>query len=276
MHNIAYYPGVHTVRIWPQGIVVYKYFERQMHRTVRQGKPDWLVEERKFMRTIIAQFRKRKQLWTVPLYGIFYLICFRILENVIRVPGTYHLINSPLDREIPFCEYFVIFYYSWFVYVAVAEIYFCLVDRDVTEFNQFIFYLGTGMTIFLIFSAIYPNGLNIRPHEFARDNIFVRMCQALYRTDTPTNVFPSLHVFNSVAIFLAACDCNKLKKHKGLLVFLGVWSLLIILSTMFIKQHSCYDVLAGIVMGVILYYLYYVFIPDRIKARAASSVEVEI
>lgn len=224
------------------------------------------------MQAIVEMFRKKKQLWIVPLYGIFYMLTFRVLENAIRIPGTYHLISCPLDQYIPFCEYFVIFYYSWFAYVALAEIYFCLVDRDVSEFNKFIFYLGTGMTIFLIFSAVYPNGLNIRPRIFDHDNIFIQMCRTMYRTDTPTNVFPSIHVFNSLAVFLAACDSKRLKKRKRILAFTGIWAVLIILSTAFIKQHSCYDIAAGIV----LYRLYYVLIPDRIRAREAASVRMEI
>ena len=228
------------------------------------------------MQTIVEMFRKKKQLWIVPLYGIFYMLTFRVLENAIRIPGTYHLISCPLDQYIPFCEYFVIFYYSWFAYVALAEIYFCLMDRDVSEFNKFIFYLGTDMTIFLIFSAVYPNGLNIRPRIFDHDNIFIQMCRTMYRTDTPTNVFPSIHVFNSLAVFLAACDSKRLKKRKRILAFTGIWAVLIILSTAFIKQHSCYDIAAGIVMGIVLYRLYYVLIPDRIRAREAASVRMEI
>ncbi len=98
----------------------------------------------------------------------------------------------------------------------------------------------------------------------------------MYRTDTPTNVFPSIHVFNSLAVFLAACDSKRLKKRKGILAFTGIWAVLIILSTAFIKQHSCYDIAAGIVMGIVLYRLYYVVIPDRIRAREAASVRMEI
>ena len=132
------------------------------------------------------------------------------------------------------------------------------------------------MTIFLIFSAVYPNGLNIRPRIFDHDNIFIQMCRTMYRTDTPTNVFPSIHVFNSLAVFLAACDSKRLKKRKRILAFTGIWAVLIILSTAFIKQHSCYDIAAGIVMGIVLYRLYYVLIPDRIRAREAASVRMEI
>ena len=36
----------------------------------------------------------------------------------------------------------------------------------------------------------------------------------LYMADTPTNVFPSLHVFNSLAACIAIYESRELRKHK--------------------------------------------------------------
>lgn len=55
------------------------------------------------------------------------------------------------------------------------------------------------MTIFLIVSYAYPNAQHLRPVEFPRDNIFTDVVRWLYKTDTPTNILPSIHVFNSLA-----------------------------------------------------------------------------
>mgnify|MGYP000388149172 CR=1 FL=1 len=55
-------------------------------------------------------------------------------------------------------------------------------------------------TIFLIISTIFPNGQDLRPVVFERDNVFVDMVRMLYRADTCTNVFPSLHVFNTLSV----------------------------------------------------------------------------
>ena len=68
------------------------------------------------------------------------------------------------------------------------------------------------MTLFLIVSYVYPNGLNIRPVEFANDNIFTDVVQLLYRHDTPTNVLPSIHVFNSLCIHLALANSKMLRQ----------------------------------------------------------------
>ena len=66
------------------------------------------------------------------------------------------------------------------------------------EFYQYCIFLFTGMTLFLIISTVYPNGHLLRPTDFPRNNIFTLAVQVLYQADTATNIFPSLHVFNSI------------------------------------------------------------------------------
>ncbi|MCI6638448.1 MAG: phosphatase PAP2 family protein [Bilifractor sp.] len=206
---------------------------------------------------VAALFRSRKQYWILPVYAVFYFTVFRFLEKTIRNPGSYHLIYCPLDRYIPFNEYFVVFYFSWFVFMFLSFGFFTAINRDVQEYNRFLLYLFTGMTIFLILSAVYPNGLNIRPDVLPNNNIFSRMVATLYRTDTPTNVFPSIHVYNSLSAALAVNNCKALRKYRGLRIGTFVLAFLIILSTMFLKQHSVYDVAGGIFMSIIFYRLIY-------------------
>ena len=57
-----------------------------------------------------------------------------------------------------------------------------------------------GMTLFIVVSVVYPNELRLRPAGFDHDDIFTRLIINLYRTDNPTNVAPSIHVYNSLAI----------------------------------------------------------------------------
>ena len=135
--------------------------------------------------------------------------------------------------------------------------YFVVINRNPTECRRLLFTLCTGMTIFLIFSFFYPNGLQLRPKHFVRDNIFTQMVAALYRTDTPTNVLPSIHVFNSIAIYMAIAHCKALKKHNIFRMTTLILTVLIILSTMFLKQHSIVDVIASTVLSFFLYPIAY-------------------
>ena len=109
------------------------------------------------------------------------------------------------------------------------------------------------MTIFLIISTIFPNGQDLRPVVFERDNVFVDMVRMLYRADTCTNVFPSLHVFNTLSVCIAVHESEKLKKHKAVCNAAYILAALIILATMFLKQHSVLDVFGAVIMAYVLY-----------------------
>ena len=206
-----------------------------------------------------------KRVIPVALYTVFYLLCFSYLENR---HVRYHIIDSSLDDKIPFCEYFIIPYLLWFIYIAVTVGYFLFFNENTTEFWSLILNLAIGMTLFLIVSYVYPNGLNIRPTEFSNDSIFTRMVQFLYRTDTPTNVLPSIHVYNSVAAFSAIHTCKKLQKHKGIRIGAFILTTLIILSTMFLKQHSIADVATGITCAVATHVLFYARVTEKQGAKA--------
>ena len=206
-----------------------------------------------------------KRVIPVALYTVFYLLCFSYLENL---HVRYHIIDSSLDDKIPFCEYFIIPYLLWFLYIAVTVGYFLFFNENTTEFWSLILNLAIGMTLFLIVSYVYPNGLNIRPAEFTNDSVFTRMVQFLYRTDTPTNVLPSIHVYNSVAAFSAIHTCKNLQKHKGIRTGSFILTTLIILSTMFLKQHSIADVATGITCAVATYVLFYSRAAEKQGAKA--------
>ena len=158
---------------------------------------------------IIAFLNKYKHAW-VFLYALIYMPWFVWLEK--SVTGNYYVIHSPIDDMIPFVEYFIIPYLLWFVFIAVWGLYFFF--TNVKDFYKLTKLTIIGMTIFLIISTLVPNGLNLRPEVFERDNIFVDLVRFVYRVDTPTNVFPSLHVFNSLGICIAIHESKELKEHK--------------------------------------------------------------
>ena len=205
-------------------------------------------------------FRKKvmKYWHGVPLavYAFIYLAWFKHLEETIT--SRYQVIHVSLDDAIPFCEVFVIPYFLWFAYVAVTVAYFFLKDKD-DYFKMFVF-LSTGMTVFLLISTLFPNGHHLRPHIMPRDNIFTQMVAALYKTDTPTNLWPSIHVYNSLGCHIAIMKSGRIKNAKrGTVVRIVSFILCIsiIMSTMFIKQHSVFDVTTAFIMAAIMYGIVY-------------------
>ena len=187
------------------------------------------------------------------LYFPFYLAAFAYLEK--RVPDRLHIINCAIDQHIPFIEVFIIPYLLWFAYIAVAGIYFFFKEKD--TFCK-LMYLGMiGMTIFIVVSYVYPNGLELRPTTFTRDNIFIQLTKMIYSMDTPTNVLPSIHVFNSMAVYFAVKNSERLKENKAAKWGAFLMTSSIILSTMFLKQHSVIDVLTALILSCLSYNLIY-------------------
>ena len=201
-----------------------------------------------------------KKVWNIYKHAIpclayfsIYLIWFVQLESrrVLR-PTNIHL---ALDDYIPFLEGFVIPYFLWFPYVAGTVVYFFFADKK--DYHKLCIFLFTGMTAFLVVSTIFPNVQHLRPSIFPRDNIFTDLIGFLYKTDTATNIVPSIHVFNSIGVHIAVLKNQNTRNNKVIHIGSLLLCSSIVMSTMFIKQHSCFDVLTAIVMAIILYILVY-------------------
>ncbi len=221
---------------------------------------------------------KCKGLWTkyrhaLPLivYGIIYWVWFWHLEHT--VTSHYNVIHMNVDDYIPFCEVFVIPYFLWFAYVSATVLYLFFTDKN--DYYKTCVFLFTGMTIFLIVSTLWPNGHHLRLNVMPRDNVFTRMVASLWRTDTPTNLWPSIHVYNSLGAHFAVMHCAALSNKKWIKTGSFLLSSSIILSTVFIKQHSVFDVITAFCLAAVMYAVVYRFDPvtavrtarDRKKAK---------
>lgn len=211
--------------------------------------------------------KKYRHAW-VLLYAFIYMPWFAYLERTVTT--NYYPIRSPLDAYIPFVEYFIVPYLLWFAFIIVFAGYFFFTDTK--EFYRLAAFLIAGMTAFLIICTIFPNGQNLRPVVFARDNVFVDMVKQLYAADTPTNVLPSIHVFNSLGISFAVAHSDALKKKKWIQYGVYILAGLIIISTVCLKQHSVTDVFAAMAMACVIYP--FVYVAEGSKAPKLSHQPV--
>ena len=213
-------------------------------------------------------YKYRHGLWML-LYMAFYMLGFFILENAGH--RHYHVIHTVIDDMIPFCRFFIIPYDLWFPYIALAVCWFIFFCRNKREYYKLSCSLAIGMTLFLIVSCVYPNKQDLRPEVIAGTDIFSNMVRALYATDTPTNILPSIHVYNSVAVFFALNRAGQLQDYPWVRFGCGLLSGSIILSTMFLKQHSVVDVSLGILCAIaVQMYVDYAFstVPRRVASRS--------
>ena len=217
-------------------------------------------------KTIIKKYRHA---W-IFLYAFIYMPWFMYLEE--HITSSYYIIHSPLDNFIPFIEYFIIPYYLWFPFMVIGVLYFFFTNRD--DFYRVSAFCIVGMTLFLIICSIFPNGLHLRPVVFSRDNFFVDLVKGLYATDTPTNVLPSIHVFNTLGVLIAVSHSERLKQHKFVVVGTYILGILIILSTMFLKQHSVTDVIAAGAMACVIYPFIYTHTAYSFQMQKESDISL--
>lgn len=206
---------------------------------------------------------KYKHLWW-QAYWLLYLPWFAYLEKT--VTKQFYTVHVPIDDYIPFCEYFIVPYLLWFAYIAVGIGYFAFKNK--TEYYNLCKILFFGMTVFLIVSTICPNGHYLRPTTFERDNIFVDMVRRLYVTDTSTNLFPSIHVYNSIAINAVIWHSEDFKKNRIIRYGSAILMLSIVLATMFLKQHSVFDVVTGIMLAAFAIRFVYRIQPEMTERKS--------
>ncbi|MBQ8327034.1 MAG: phosphatase PAP2 family protein [Lachnospiraceae bacterium] len=191
----------------------------------------------------------------ILVYLVVYMACFVWVEK--RTVDNFTVIHMALDDMIPFVEIFVLPYFCWFAYIAIFVVYFIFFDKE--EYTRLFTTLTAGMTLFIIISALWPNMHELRPNleTLGRENVFTRMIGGLYTTDTCTNIVPSIHVYNSIMVQLSIMKSEKLKKHKIVRWGSFVLCVLIVLSTVFIKQHSVFDMITAFALGLIMYFITY-------------------
>lgn len=182
------------------------------------------------------------------LYIPIYMFCFFKLES--RPAGIGVNVHIPLDDLIPFNKYFVIPYFSWFLYITVTIIFFFFYDK--LELIKYAVYLITGMSICIIIYALFPSYQSLRP-EITDTDIFSKLVCFIYSVDSPSDVCPSIHVFNSVAAHIAIVKSRFFKSKKIIKALSLILIIFICLSTVFLKQHSVADGLCALLLAALLY-----------------------
>ena len=192
--------------------------------------------------------RARPHLW-YQLYWVVYLIWFFWLDLTVTDPD--YIIHSPLDDFIPFNEWFIFPYGSWFFLLAGVTA--LLWWFDTASYDKLCLMMFSGMTFCLILYMVLPNGLDIRPtaEEVGRSNIAMTLMQLIWKADASVNVCPSIHCQSSACMAIAFSGSTLAKDRQGLKVLAFGWAALICASTVFTKQHSIIDVFCGLAVAFI-------------------------
>ena len=174
-----------------------------------------------------------------------YFTLYFLTENLIPAERCTP-VHCFLDDLVPFCEWFVIPYVSWYLLIVGSLGWFAL--YDVQKFRQLQTYIIVTQVIAMAVYILFPNRQDLRPEVFPRDNFCTQLLGLLYRFDTNTGVCPSLHVAYSLGI--ASAWLRKKDAAAGWKIAVTVWVVLICVSVSFVKQHSVVDIFAALPVGL--------------------------
>ncbi len=157
----------------------------------------------------------------------------------------YNVIHSILD--VPLIKGFVYFYDSWYPFILLIT--FIIYKYDKKIFKYLIVSMLLGALMSHITFLIYPSMVE-RPIISVK-NITDFILYITYKTDTPAvNCLPSMHCVYCFITSYFIYKCSNLKtKYKALII---TYSMLIVLSTLFIKQHVIEDVILAFIYVVIV------------------------
>ena len=225
--------------------------------------------------SIIAEWSKRLYKWFYSVRHGFWMLGFVVLSMIFDLLEEVNVkvdtwISCSLDNRIPFVNVFVIPYIFWFWFVAAVAV--VLVLKDKHGMYKFCATIYSGMSISLLIFWLFPHGQPLRVQISETDpDVFNRLVRYIYEHDTPTNTLPSIHVLNSIATDYALQTSPFFKNKPGLRAVSAVANVLIILSTVLIKQHSVIDIIPAFILAAVLrYVIYYVDwqgIWERAKTR---------
>ena len=205
----------------------------------------------------------------LPLININYVI-----SNTLFQSGKNLALS--LDKEIPVVSLFVFPYVYWYIFIIVGLIF--LLSKDRKEYLRALMAIYIGMCICFAFYYLYP--VEISRPVVENNTIPNKLVNIIYKNDRPFNCFPSIHVLNTYIIM----RFTKIKDNKYWFYYTNIIGILIILSTLFIKQHFILDGVVAIILAEIVilvvkkiedkYVSYILSLPYKLLYRIKESKDI--
>lgn len=185
------------------------------------------------------------------------LICFGFAALIYVLSNHHQLFEAQqlpmwwIDRVTPFVPQTIYVYISEYLLFAVVY----LICRDMENVNKYLYsFLALqifSVTIFVLWPTTYPRDLfPLDPN--AMDHLTYYVFSALRASDTPANCCPSLHVSS---VYLSSFIFLDEQKKKFPWFF--TWATLIGLSTLTTKQHYLIDVIVGLFLAIVFYWIFH-------------------
>lgn len=192
----------------------------------------------------------------VPRYAIIPLLCAVVLNCGIYsstqflCANRYHYdFTLAFDRAVPVIPQFVIIYLVCYAFWALNYILISRVGKE--HFFKFITADYISRLVCAVFFILLPT-TNVRP-EIVSDSLSTMLLNFVYTVDMPYNLFPSIHCLVSWFCCIGLRGVKSVP--KAYRVFSCIFAILICISTQVTKQHYIVDLIGGIFLAELLYFL---------------------
>lgn len=176
--------------------------------------------------------------------AFIYFVSQYIIKN-------YHLIGSALDQKIPFVVEFILIYSIWYPLVIFTM--FLLFKYNPAKYKKTKIVVLTSLVIAYLCFFLYPTRV-VRPEVSTFNDLFTFIAYVSFKADNPVNCFPSAHCLLSFDMIYALFKENSINKY--LRVSLIILFLLIIASTLLVKQHVIADVIGAFIISIITTFIF--------------------
>ena len=157
--------------------------------------------------------------------------------------------TTVIDEMIPFLPWTVSIYFGCYVFWGINYCWWAF--RKESERTRFFSADFIAKAISFVIFLLLPT-TNVRP-DIADTDVWGAMMKFLYTIDAPDNLFPSLHCLVS---WLCWVGIRKNKSVPPLYRHLSlVAALAICISTLTTRQHVIADVIGGIILAELCYFL---------------------
>ena len=179
-------------------------------------------------------------------------------------PLKAHMVGNSIDNVIPFVPIFIYAYVSWYVMLFIIPTFFYYKNK--TIFLKYCYSIFVSIIICFLIYILFPTAM-IRP-ETSISGVTGFIIKTVYWVDTPIlNCFPSMHCLISFILIYFSLFEKEVKPVYKLITI--VWGLLIVLSTVFVKQHVVIDVISAFVISILVFI--FVNKSKKIKEKISKS-----
>lgn len=186
-------------------------------------------------------------------FPVLLAFCFHFFSyfftKLIAADSIHYDLSLCIDSRIPFLPFFIVFYILAYAQWLFSYLYHCKQSEKCCY--QLITSDLLSKIICIVCFIFLPTTIN-RP-DITGSGIFEWLTRLIFSIDSPVNLFPSMHCIMSWLCFRSSLRIEKPSFAYSAIQF--ILSLLIFASTVFVKQHFFIDVVSGIIVAEICWFI---------------------